>query len=84
LLTICNIPEIANHAYQVIKTLTFIQTETSAKDGSWYKVRIMPYRTLDDRIDGLVITFTDVTEAKLLEAKLNEAHNALKQNKEKE
>jgi len=77
-------PEIVNHAHQVIKTLTFIQTEISAKDGTWYKVRIMPYRTLDDRIDGLVITFTDVTEAKLLEAKLNEAYNTFRQNKEKE
>ena len=30
----------------------------------------MPYRTLDDRIDGVVITFADITAAKTLEAKL--------------
>ena len=37
----------------------------------------MPYRTLDDRIDGLVITFADITTAKTLEAKLREKHATL-------
>lgn len=70
-------PEIAEHARQVIKTLTFIQTETITNEGSWYRVRIMPYRTLDDRIDGLVITFSDITEVKVMELKLKEALAAL-------
>jgi two-component system, chemotaxis family, CheB/CheR fusion protein len=36
----------------------------------------MPYRTLEDKIDGVVITFTDVTVAKTLEAQLRETqHN---------
>ena len=34
----------------------------------------MPYRTLDDRIDGVVITFADITAAKKLEAQLREKH----------
>ena len=34
----------------------------------------MPYRTLDDRIDGVVITFADITTAKKLEARLREQH----------
>ena len=37
----------------------------------------MPYRTLDDRIDGVVITFADITAAKTLEAQLREKHAAL-------
>jgi two-component system CheB/CheR fusion protein len=36
----------------------------------WFKVRIMPYRTLDDHIDGLVITFIDISIAKKLEDEL--------------
>jgi two-component system CheB/CheR fusion protein len=76
-------PEIESHALQVIKTLTFIQTTTTTAGGAWYNVRIMPYRTLDDRIDGLVITFSDITEAKLLEIKLNEANRILQQSKER-
>ena len=37
----------------------------------------MPYRTLDDRIDGVVITFADITVAKTLEAKLREKQTSL-------
>lgn len=40
-------------------------------------IRIMPYRTLDDRIDGLVVTFTDNTTSKLLEIKLKDANKTL-------
>ena len=37
----------------------------------------MPYRTLDDRIDGVVITFANITVAKTLEAKLRGQHASL-------
>jgi len=37
----------------------------------------MPYRTLDDRIDGVVITFADITTAKRLEMQLREQHDTL-------
>ena len=39
----------------------------------------MPYRTLDDRIDGVVITFADITVAKTLEAKLREKQAVLEE-----
>jgi len=37
----------------------------------------MPYRTLDDRIDGLVLTFIDITTAKKLEIELKNANDTL-------
>ena len=49
----------------------------SARDGRWFTVRIMPYRTLDDRIDGVVITFADITAAKTLEAELRKTQAGL-------
>jgi len=55
---------------EVLKTLIFIEKEITAKNQRWFKVRIMPYRTQDDVIDGVVITFTDISEAKLLESEL--------------
>ncbi|MEI6434434.1 MAG: chemotaxis protein CheB [Bacteroidota bacterium] len=58
-------PEIESHAHQVLKTLASIETAITSQDGRWFDIRIMPYRTLDDRIDGLVITFTDITFVKL-------------------
>jgi two-component system CheB/CheR fusion protein len=70
-------PELEAHAKQVIKSLIFIETAITTRDGKWFNVRIMPYRTLDDRIDGLVITFSDITIAKRLEIELKEAIEAL-------
>ena len=35
-----------------------------AKDDQWFLMRMLPYRTLDNVIDGVVITFTDITESK--------------------
>jgi two-component system, chemotaxis family, CheB/CheR fusion protein len=80
LVTILEYPELESHAQQVIKTLTTIETAITTTEGKWYKIRIMPYRTMDDRIDGLVITFNDITEAKLLELELKEANAILKKN----
>lgn len=63
-------PKMGMHAQQVIKTLIPIQKTIASNEGKWFYVRIMPYRTLDDRIDGLVITFTDITSAKQAEEAL--------------
>ena len=65
-----NYPSMDNDARSVIKNLTPIQNTIGTKDGRWYNVRIMPYRTLDDRIDGIVITFTDITASKKAEEAL--------------
>jgi two-component system CheB/CheR fusion protein len=70
LVTNLQYPDMGDHAREVIKKLSPIQNTISANNGKWYSVRIMPYRTLDDRIDGLVITFTDITSAKQAEETL--------------
>ena len=78
LVTDLRYPEIKDHAIQVLKTLSSIETAISTMDNRWYSVRIMPYRTNDDRIDGLVMTFSDITIAKNLELELKEANDALR------
>jgi two-component system CheB/CheR fusion protein len=45
----------------VLRTLTAAEKQVRSKDGRWFVRRILPYRTRDDRIDGLVVTFSDVT-----------------------
>jgi two-component system CheB/CheR fusion protein len=74
-------PEIEDHAMNVIKTLTPIETAITTNDGRWFNIRIMPYRTINDRIDGLVMTFTDITIAKNLEIELKEANEILRTRK---
>jgi len=63
-------PDLSTDALEVISTLVFIQKQIPAKDGRWFSVRIMPYRTFDDRIDGLVITFINISDLKQVEVKL--------------
>lgn len=64
-------------AQMVLQSQTSIEKTISAQDGRWFTVRIMPYRTLDDRIDGVVITFSDITVSKTLEATLRARHTCL-------
>ncbi|HUD46379.1 MAG TPA: chemotaxis protein CheB [Candidatus Baltobacteraceae bacterium] len=73
-------PELITDARDVLRKLGFSEKPIKTGDGRWFTVRIMPYRTLDDRIDGVVITFADITVAKTLEAQLREKHAALERN----
>ncbi len=63
-------PELVAAAAAVLRLLMPVEKPLTTADGRWFGVRIMPYRTMDDRIDGVVITFNDITVAKKLEAKL--------------
>jgi len=63
-------PEISVDANEVLRTLVFKEIDVATHDHRWFTVRIMPYRTFDDHIDGLVITFIDITKAKKTEIEL--------------
>jgi PAS domain S-box-containing protein len=63
-------PELQEDVRGVLRTLMFSEKQITTADGRWFKVRIMPYRTLENVIDGVVLTFTDITAAKQLEAEL--------------
>ncbi len=49
-------------AHTVLESLSSIERELSLPDGTWFLTRTQPYRTVDNVIDGVVLTFTDVTE----------------------
>jgi two-component system, chemotaxis family, CheB/CheR fusion protein len=63
-------PELATDAQEVLRTLVFRERDVPATEGRWFRVRVMPYRTHENRIDGLVITFADMTQNKKLEREL--------------
>jgi two-component system CheB/CheR fusion protein len=73
LTTTLNYPELDADAKDTLRTLAFSEKEISTSDGHWYKVRIMPYRTVANVIQGAVITFVDITAAKQLESRLRRA-----------
>ena len=49
-------------AHTVLRTLEPIEREIEAHAGAWYVRRVMPYRTLEGGVEGVVITFVDITE----------------------
>lgn len=72
-------PQLPEDVSTVRRTLNTAEKQVRTDDGSWFNVRILPYRTLEDKIDGVVITFMDITEAKILESELREAKAILEQ-----
>ncbi|MBK9052583.1 MAG: PAS domain-containing protein, partial [Chloroflexi bacterium] len=64
-------------AAQVLQQLTPVEHKVRGPQGEWFLVRLRPYRTVDDHIDGVVVTFVDVTELKQVEIALRERENEL-------
>lgn len=72
-------PTLAGDAREVLRTLAVHQQRAATTDGRWIQVRLMPYRTLDNLIDGVTITFADVTASTMLEMQLRATQAGLEQ-----
>jgi two-component system CheB/CheR fusion protein len=59
--------DISEVAGAVLEDLAFREREVHTGDGSYFRMRVAPYRTIENVIDGVVITFTDFTKEKELE-----------------
>jgi PAS domain S-box-containing protein len=68
-------PALHEDAHETLRTLAFSEKQILATDGRWFSVRIMPYRRLDNVIDGVVITLVDITATKELESALRQKPN---------
>jgi two-component system CheB/CheR fusion protein len=62
----------------VLDTLAPKETPVQIADGRWYKMHIRPYRTLDNVIEGVVITFVDITEMEKTRGALRKANELLR------
>ena len=69
-------PTLPDDAHETLRTLMFSEKQIRSNDQRWFSVRIMPYRRLDNVIDGAVITFVDITATKKLEASLRKDADA--------
>lgn len=65
-------PGFTDDVREVLRTLVFRENPIPTHDGRWFSIRIMPYRTLENVIDGVVITCSDITVAKQLENSLRQ------------
>jgi len=62
----------------VLRELSPIEREVKSRNGGWYLVRMRPYRTVDDKIDGVVATFVDMTERRRMEDALRSSEARLR------
>jgi len=72
-------PELIEDVKEVLRTLNTVEKQVMSFNGTWFNARILPYRTLEDKIDGVVITHVNITESKLLELELRKTKSALEQ-----
>jgi two-component system CheB/CheR fusion protein len=70
-------PRLLPDAQAVLEHLTPRRADVQARDGRWYVRQVLPYRTQDSRIEGVVLTFSDVA-AEALHAARSEAERALR------
>ena len=60
---------------EVLDTLVYKEVQVQTTAGNWFNMRIFPYRTIENVIDGVVITFSEITKNKILEESLIETNN---------
>jgi len=67
-------PQLQDDVKHTLHSLTPCTKSVVAADGRWFSVRIMPYRTLANVVNGAVLTFIDISNAKALEFRLRQAN----------
>ena len=68
-----NYPEMVEDINQVIEKVTFKEKEVNTAEGEWYKVRILPYKTSQNVIDGATVTFMNISQIKNSQKKIQSA-----------
>jgi two-component system, chemotaxis family, CheB/CheR fusion protein len=71
--------DLVKDADAVLADLAPVRREVRSRGGRWYDMRVRPYRTVDDKIDGVVVTFVDVTERHLVGQTLEQSEQRLQQ-----
>ncbi|MFL9811800.1 PAS domain S-box protein [Stutzerimonas sp. VN223-3] len=72
-------PTLYRDASEAFGELSLVEREVTSQDSKWYLARFLPYRTTDDRIQGAVLTFIDITDRRNAEERVRagEAHMKL-------
>jgi two-component system CheB/CheR fusion protein len=65
----------ARDVHEVLDTLQVKETQVETTDGKWFQMIARPYRTFENQIAGVVITFNDITATKKLEQTIQDARN---------
>ncbi|MEQ8847499.1 CheR family methyltransferase [Botrimarina sp.] len=69
--------QMTDDAQRVLDKLVPVEREVRDHDDGWYLARVLPYRTADDRIDGVVLTFVDITARRRAEERVRRSERLL-------
>ena len=72
-----NYKALADDVKNTLKTLAVKSVDVVANDNTWYHMRILPYRTAENIIEGVLVTFVDITEQKHTAEKLKKTNEHL-------
>lgn len=67
--------DLLDDAQAVLDSLEPTEREIQDEEGRWFLVRMRPYRTVDDEVDGVVVTLVDITDRKQAELEVREERN---------
>jgi two-component system CheB/CheR fusion protein len=73
--------DLIKDARAVLAELAPVRREVRSRNGRWYETRLRPYRSADDKVDGVVITLLDVTERREVEQALRDSEQRLRREK---
>ncbi len=65
--------QLIHDAASVLETLSRVEREVPSEDGRWFIARLLPYRTIAHSIEGVTLTFVDITERRLAEQEMRES-----------
>lgn len=68
-------PALEETIAEVIKTISTREKEVRSKEGRIYSLRVRPYVTIDNKIDGAVLVLVDITDLKKTEEQIREERN---------
>jgi len=72
-----NLPELEPLVQHVVETLFTVEQEVQDQEGRWYLLRVRPYRTVENRIDGAVLTLIDIDTMRRTEEELRHSRTEL-------
>jgi two-component system CheB/CheR fusion protein len=72
-----DVPDLEQMILEVINTVNVKEREVQDREGHWYSLRILPYKTLEDTIEGAVLTLVDINDLKNNLHEIKQSHDQL-------
>ena len=72
-----DVPDLEQMILEVINTVSVKEREVQDREGHWYSLRILPYKTLEDTVEGAVLTLVDINDLKHNLQEIKQSHDQL-------